>query len=196
MCPVKTRHILLVTKNCPSCAEAKRRFASKYFGTGEIIDAGSHEGQRLVTKHQVAFVPVELEDEYEPDAHELLKQSKIVVITKESHPEYYKEILRISGKLGGVYEPETGRIIVLDRVTDTALHEIGHKLQYSGKVPPDVWRTFKEEFKNLKYTEKFKQLYGEQDYSEVWADIFAKVAKGKDVTAFPQTTWGIKRLLS
>ncbi len=65
MCAVRKRHILLVSKDCPPCEEAKRRFATKYFGSGEIIDISTPEGKRLVNKHKVAFIPYELEEEYD-----------------------------------------------------------------------------------------------------------------------------------
>jgi hypothetical protein len=110
------------------------------------------------------------------------------VITKESDPDIYKELIRTSGKQGGVYIPETKEIIVLDRLTDTALHEIGHKLDFIKTLPKDLWGTFQKEFKKLKYTPQFERLYGQQDYQEVWADVFAKVVKGKTVKSFPNTS--------
>lgn len=61
MCAVKKRHILLVSKDCEPCEEAKKEFASKYFGYGEIIDIDSPEGQKLSRNHQVTYVPLELE---------------------------------------------------------------------------------------------------------------------------------------
>lgn len=58
---VKKRHVLLVSKDCEPCEEAKKEFATKHFGYGEIIDIDSPEGQRLARDHHVEFVPLELE---------------------------------------------------------------------------------------------------------------------------------------
>lgn len=61
MCALKKRHILLVSKECEHCEEAKKEFASKYFGYGEVIDIDSVEGQKLASDQEVPFVPLELE---------------------------------------------------------------------------------------------------------------------------------------
>jgi hypothetical protein len=61
MRPVKKRHILLVSKDCTHCELAKKDFASRHFGYGEIIDIDSPEGQKLSRDHQVLFVPQDLE---------------------------------------------------------------------------------------------------------------------------------------
>ncbi len=58
---VNKRYVLLVSKECEHCEEAKKEFASKYFGYGEVIDIDSLEGQKLVRDHQVTYVPLELE---------------------------------------------------------------------------------------------------------------------------------------
>ena len=60
----KKRHILLVLKDCDPCEDAKKEFATKYFGYGEIIDAFSPEGKRLLRDPRVGFegvVPLEVE---------------------------------------------------------------------------------------------------------------------------------------
>lgn len=58
---LKKRYILLVSKECEPCEEAKRDFATKHFGYGEIIDVESREGLKLANDHEVTFVPLELE---------------------------------------------------------------------------------------------------------------------------------------
>lgn len=66
---MRKRHVLLVSKDCEPCEEAKREFATKYFGYGEIIDIESPEGRELLKEvlrrdPDAAFTPQELELEW------------------------------------------------------------------------------------------------------------------------------------
>ena len=66
---VRKRHVLLVCKGCEPCEPAKKDFATRHFGYGEIVDIESPEGRKLLKEvlrkdPDAAFTPQELELEW------------------------------------------------------------------------------------------------------------------------------------